>query len=165
VLGGTTLDEARRLFPDAPPHPGPVPVAARYSNPMPQDGTISVGSAVIPVRWYFLLGRGRATLLFDHNDRLISVSQGRTAYYDPTTRENVDLDQVPWSGITVSRNEFHARYPATTGRWVDRWHYVFKGMISECLAIEASFTQTDGIDQLNTLDYHYTCATKPALIR
>lgn len=167
VLGTTTLAEARLLFPDAPPHPGPLPIAGKHPNPWhaPTAREMEIGGKRIRQAHHFLLGRGRATLAFDDHQRLISISQSGYAYYDQIAQENVQIDNVPWDRNAVSRNEFHAHYPASRGTWVDRWHYTLEGLVRDCIAVTASFSQDKGVDQLNVLEYHYTCSTEPVIPR
>ena len=159
VLGVTTLADAQRLFPDAPAHPGPM---STKTNPgsIAHQPDVKIGSAVTKLRHAFFLGSGRAVLSFDEHKRLVSIEQGNFAYRDPGTGANV-AESTPWAGTPISRNEFHARYPATKGEWFDHLHYLIQGPIADCLGLTAWFRQRDGYDDLFDLSYHYTCPTQP----
>lgn len=159
VLGVTTLDEARRLFPDAPSHPGPMVGFTGNPTQLGHRPDVKLGDAVIKPRHAFFLGSGQALLVFDHNGRLVSISQAHFGYQDPVTGKSV-TEPLPWDGMQISRNDFHARYPRTKGEWVGVG-YQLSGPISECLALSTLFDQPDGYDRLIDLGYIYTCPTQP----
>jgi hypothetical protein len=160
VLGVTTLDEARKLFPDAPTHKGPLSYPGNPSRfPPKKPGTEPIGMRPIP-SFGFFLGKGRAILFFDDHQRLVSVSQGFFNYLDPETGRSV-VDRPEWAATPVSRNAFRAHYPRSTGQWFDPIHYLIESPLERCLAVSAWFDQQNGIDRLFDLSYSYTCATQP----
>ena len=159
VLGSTTLDEARRLFPDAPAHNGPLPYRG---NPqyLSHEPDVEIAGAVIKVRHSFWLGQGRAVLIFDQHQRLVWIEQGRYGYADPGTGKPM-VQVEPWEATPVSRNDFRHHYPQTKGEWFDPAHYHIQGKISDCVAVTGWFSQSNGYDKLGTLSYRYICPTQP----
>ncbi len=159
VLGRTTLDEARRLFPDAPTHKGPMhyPGNPQYQEHNPD---FEIDGAVIKLRHAFWLGQGRAILLFDEHQRLVGIDHGPFAWADPVTGESM-TEIVGWKETAVSRNDFRQRYPQTKGWWMDPFHYHIEGRISDCVAVTSWFVQVKGKDELGTLGYRYICPTQP----
>jgi hypothetical protein len=160
VLGVTTLEEAQRLFPDAPSHPGPM----THAKTNPHRVTLpdlKLGNTLLKPRHAFFLGTGRAVLYFDEHKRLISIEQGRFGYFDPATGKSVS-ESTPWEATPISRNEFRAHYPGIRGEWFDHLHYLIEGPISDCLGLIAWFEQRNGYDDLLSLTYHYTCPTQPS---
>jgi hypothetical protein len=125
---------------------------------------LEINGALVKLRHGFFLGSGRAILYFDDDKRLVSILQGRFAYSDPLTGKVV-VEEVPWSTTPLSRNDFHAHYPGTKGEWDDQFHYRIQGMIGECLALTAWFTQDHGQDDLMNLAYHYTCSGQTGTTR
>jgi hypothetical protein len=160
VLGATTLEEARRIFPEAPAHPGPL---TGSGNPgyLAHKPELQIGEALVKLRHAFFPGAGRAVLFFDDHQRLVSIEQGQFAYHDPMTGKYV-IQRTPWAATSITRNDFRARYPGTRGEWFDHLHYLIQGPIAQCLGITAWFMQRDGNDELFDLSYHYTCLTQPS---
>jgi hypothetical protein len=161
VLGSTTLEQARQLFPDAPNHQGPLPYSG---NPqyLKHEPDREIGGAVVELRYSFFLGRGRAVLLFDEHQRLVSIEQAQFAYNDPDNGKLI-IETGPWDSAAVSRADFREHYPRTTGEWSDPVHYRIQGMIGDCLGVTAWFYQDKGHDLLGSLGYDYTCPTKAQL--
>lgn len=160
VLGVTTLEEAQRLFPDAPSHPGPMTHGRTNPHRVTQPD-LKLGNTVLKLRHAFFLGTGRAVLFFDEHKRLISIEQGRFGYFDPVTGKSVS-EPTPWESTPISRNEFRAHYPGSRGEWFDHLHYLIQAPLADCLGLIAWFEQRDGYDDLLSLTYHYTCPTQPS---
>jgi hypothetical protein len=158
VLGRTTLAEARRLFPNAPTHKGPM---AYPGNPsyLQHEPDVELAGAVIKFRHTFWLGQGQGILIFDEHQRLVGIDHGPFAWADPVTGESM-IEIVAWKATDVSRNDFRQRYPKARGWWMDPVHYHIEGEIAECVAVAASFVQVRGQDELGTLGYRYICPTR-----
>jgi hypothetical protein len=161
VLGTTTLDQARQLFPDAPTHPGPFNHASTNPFYMKHEPNVEIDGKTMKWRYTFWLGSGRAALFFDEHQRLVSIADGSSAYTDPASGKLI-VGAPSWKDIPLTRNEFRAHYPGTKGEWLDPVHYGIEGIIGQCLALTAYFTQTAGQDKLVDLRYHFTCPTQPA---
>jgi hypothetical protein len=144
ALGKTTLQSARRMFPEAPKVlEGRGPFSINDGNPAPidrWDATNTTGGVTLTAKYLFDLGPGRWSLYFDANQRLI---------YSVAPPEVM-------KGVT--RPDFTRHYPQLKAVRGEK-SVTMEGPVSDCVYLTALFFNAD---TLQSYSYTYTCPTTPA---